>query len=120
LVSAIRQLRGVNRRELAALYRQAALVLLPSEAEGFGLPVIEALACGAAVVASDLPVLHEVGGQGAVYCPVANMNGWVETVNRLLAHPEAAPDRATRIAQAQRFSWEKHAGTILNAYQGLL
>ena len=120
LLSAIRQLRGVSRRELAALYRRAVLVLLPSEAEGFGLPVIEALACGAVVVASDLPVLREVGGDGAVYCPVADVNRWVETVNRLLAHPNAAPDRVTRIAQAQRFSWEKHSETILNAYLGFL
>ena len=120
LVSSIRQLRSVNRRELAVLYRRAVLVLLTSEAEGFGLPVVEALACRAVVVASDLPVLREVGGDGVVYCPVAGVNCWVETVNRLLAHPDAAPDRATRIAQSRRFSWEKHAETILNAYQGLL
>ena len=50
---------------LAALYRRAALVVLPSEREGFGLPVVEALACGTPIVASDLPVLREVGGDGS-------------------------------------------------------
>jgi len=119
LVPAIQQLRGLDRSALANLYRRAALVLLPSDAEGFGLPVIEALACGAVVLAGDLPVLREIGGEGVVYCPVADVNRWVETASRLLADPHAAPDRATRIAQARRFSWEKHAGTILDAYQRL-
>jgi glycosyltransferase involved in cell wall biosynthesis len=119
LVPAVRQLRGLDRRTLAALYRQAALVLLPSEAEGFGLPVIEALACGAIVVASDIPVLREVGGDGTVYCPAAQVDCWADTVNRLLTNPSLAPDRATRIAHARRYSWEKQATIILEAYQRL-
>jgi glycosyltransferase involved in cell wall biosynthesis len=119
LVPAVRQLRGLDRRTLAALYRQAALVLLPSEAEGFGLPVIEALACGAIVVASDIPVLREVGGDGAVYCPAARVECWADAVNRLLANPSMAPARAIRIAQARRYSWEKQATIILEAYQRL-
>jgi glycosyltransferase involved in cell wall biosynthesis len=119
LTPAIRQFRGLDRRTLAALYRQAALVLLPSEAEGFGLPLIEALACGAIVVASDIPTLREVGGDGAAYCPVANVDCWVKTVNRFLTYPDSAPDRNTRIAQARRFSWEKHATVIFEAYQRL-
>ena len=58
----IRVLPFVDRPVLAALYRRASLVLLPSEREGFGLPLVEAMACGISVVASDLPVLREVGG----------------------------------------------------------
>jgi glycosyltransferase involved in cell wall biosynthesis len=116
---AIQQLRGVNRKTLAQLYRRAALVLLPSEGEGFGLPMVEALACGAAVVASDIPVLREVGGEAAVYCPVSNNGAWVDTVNTLLTSPDLAPDRDVRIARARRFSWENHAATILEAYQRL-
>ena len=63
--SAVAQVRGLTRGQLAALYRRAAAVLVPSEAEGFGLPVVEALACGAAVVASDIPALREVAGDAA-------------------------------------------------------
>ena len=55
----------VDRATLAAVYRRAALALLPSEREGFGLPLVEALACGTPVVASDIPVLREVGGDAA-------------------------------------------------------
>jgi glycosyltransferase involved in cell wall biosynthesis len=112
-------MRGLDRRQLAALYRSAALVLLPSEAEGFGLPVVEALACGAAVVASDLPVLREVGGEAAVYCPVGDVAAWAETVGRLLADPGAAPHRAVRLTWASRFSWANHARIIVEAYRRL-
>jgi glycosyltransferase involved in cell wall biosynthesis len=111
---------GLARGDVAALYRAAALVLLPSEAEGFGLPVIEALACGAAVVASDLPVLREVGGPAAAYCPVGDVAAWADTVCRLLADPGLAPSRAVRLQQAQRYTWAGHARTIAAAYRRLL
>jgi glycosyltransferase involved in cell wall biosynthesis len=116
LTASIQQYIGVDRATIARLYRQAALVLMPSEAEGFGLPVIEALACGSRVVASDLAVLREVGGRAAVYCPVADVAGWSQTVCRLLADPALAPQRSLRIAQAQRFSWAAHAEIIVKTY----
>jgi glycosyltransferase involved in cell wall biosynthesis len=113
-------LHGLERREIAALYRAAAVVLLPSESEGFGLPVIEALACGSIVVASDLPVLREVGGEAAVYCPVGDVAAWAATVGRLLTDPRAAPARSVRLAQASRYSWAEHARIIVEAYRRLL
>jgi glycosyltransferase involved in cell wall biosynthesis len=113
---AVVQLSGLERRALAALYRRAALVLLPSEAEGFGLPLLEALACGAAVAATDLPVLREVGGDAAVYCPLADVPAWAHTVRTLLDDPDRAPPRAVRLARAARYSWESHARAIADAY----
>ena len=117
---ALIQARGLSRDNLAALYRAAAVVVQPSEAEGFGLPLAEALACGAAVVASDLPVLREVGGPAAVYCPVADIDGWAAAVSESIARPESAPPRATRLAQARRYSWTTHADVLLSAYRRLL
>lgn len=117
---AVAQVRGLRREEVAALYRRAALVLLPSEAEGFGLPLAEALACGAVAVASDIPVLREVGGDAAAYCPVGHVPAWAATIDRLLAAPGSAPRRADRLARARRFTWEEHASTIAQAYQRLL
>jgi glycosyltransferase involved in cell wall biosynthesis len=114
------QLRGLSRESIAALYRRAALALLPSEAEGFGLPLAEALACGAVAVASDLPVLREVGGDAAVYCSVGDVPAWAGAIDRLLADPGSAPCRADRLARASRFTWEEHARTIAEAYQRLL
>jgi glycosyltransferase involved in cell wall biosynthesis len=116
---AVVQRRGLSRRALANLYRQAALVLQPSEAEGFGLPVIEALACGSIVAASDLPVFRELAEDAAVYCPIGDVAAWVETVDRLLADPSAAPDCGVRLGRAERYSWAAHTRTILEAYQRL-
>jgi glycosyltransferase involved in cell wall biosynthesis len=120
VAAAVHQVRGLGREELAALYRRAALVLQPSEAEGFGLPVAEALACGAAVVASDLPVLREVGGAAAVYRPAGDVPAWADTVLHLLDRPDAAPPRTARLGQAGRYSWPAHARTIADAYLRLL
>lgn len=113
------QVPRVPHDQIPALHRHAALVLQPSDAEGFGLPVVEALACGAIVVASDLPVLREVGGGAAVYCPVGDVAEWSRTAVRLVDDPGGAPERAARLVQAARFSWANHARTILAAYRRL-
>jgi glycosyltransferase involved in cell wall biosynthesis len=105
-----------ERATLAGLYRRASAVLVPSDAEGFGLPVIEALACGAPVVASDLPVLREVGEDACTYCPVADVEGWADTVDALLTGRRPAPTPEARIACASRFTWSAHARTVLDAY----
>jgi glycosyltransferase involved in cell wall biosynthesis len=115
----------LERRVLSSVYRRADLVLQPSSAEGFGLPVLEALACGTPVVASDLPVLREVGGEAVTYCPSGNEQRWVEAVVRLLAEKRADPERwrARRLAglaRAARFSWSRHAETMTGVYRKLL
>jgi glycosyltransferase involved in cell wall biosynthesis len=114
--TSVTQLRGLTREHLAELYRRAAAVLITSEAEGFGLPVIEAMACGAAVIASDIPTLREAGGAGANYCTVADVQGWAETVTRVLNEPASAPPKEARIAHASRFTWAEHASIIGGAY----
>ncbi len=107
---------GLTRNQLAKLYRRAAAVLVPSEREGFGLPVIEALACDAPVIASDISTLREAGGAGALYCPVADVPAWTDAVTRVLLDPGSAPPRAVRLAQAARFTWSEHARIIAGAY----
>ena len=104
----------VDERTLAALYRRAALVLLPSEREGFGLPLLEAMACGTPVVASDLPVLREVGGSAVEYCPVGEIDAWVGAVSALRRRAPARRARwlARRMAgrvRARGFSWSRFA-----------
>lgn len=112
---------AVDDETLAALYRRAALVLLPSAREGFGLPVVEALACGTPVVASHLPVLREVGGHAAEYCAVGDVAAWTRTVRALLDERGQAPDRwAARRAQgtfrAGRFTWDRFADRLAALY----
>jgi glycosyltransferase involved in cell wall biosynthesis len=120
LAGAITHVSGLTRTELADVYRRAAVVLIPSEAEGFGLPVIEALACGAAVVASDIPALREAGGPASEYAPVGDVAEWSNVVAKLLKDPSAAPPRADRLAWAGRFTWAAHADIIARAYHRLL
>jgi glycosyltransferase involved in cell wall biosynthesis len=120
LAGAIMQIGGLARAELAEVYRRAGAVLVPSEAEGFGLPVIEALACGAPVVASDIPALREAGGPAAAYAPVGDVGAWADTVAKALTDPAAAPPRTGRLEWAARFSWTAHAETIARAYHRLV
>jgi glycosyltransferase involved in cell wall biosynthesis len=118
--NAVRTMSDLSRSELADLYRGAALVLVPSEAEGFGLPVVEALACGAPVLASDLPVLREVGGDAVVYCPVGDVRAWADAAAAMLARPDAVPPARVRAERASRYTWEAHAAAIAAAYEELL
>jgi glycosyltransferase involved in cell wall biosynthesis len=113
------QIRNVPVERIVDAYRNAAIVLIPSELEGFGLPVIEALACGAPVVASDIPTLREVGGQAAVYRAVGDVDGWTEAVLGVLSGSLSVPDQQARLAQAALYSWDRHASAILGAYEKL-
>jgi len=116
LGQSILHLQGLERTTIAELYRRASAVLLTSDTEGFGLPVIEALACGAIVAVSDIPVLREVGGPAAVYCSPGDISAWAKTVEELLANPNSAPSLEIRQVQAQKYSWSAHARIIAEAY----
>ncbi|MEH1847912.1 MAG: glycosyltransferase family 1 protein [Nostoc sp.] len=118
--NSITHLQNLQRTTIAALYRRASAVLLTSEAEGFGLPVIEALACGVIAVVSDIPVLREVGQEAAIYCPTTDVSAWVKTVEQLLLNPTSAPDINLRLNQANKYSWSAHAQIIAQSYLKLI
>lgn len=108
----------IDREILAALYRRAAVVVQPSDREGFGLPLLEALACGAPVVASDLPVLRETGGGAAVLCPPGDAGAFARAVLELLEHPDHSR-RAEGVRHASQFTWTKHAAAVESVYREL-
>jgi glycosyltransferase involved in cell wall biosynthesis len=115
--NSIIHLQDLQRSTIAALYQRASAVLLTSEAEGFGLPVIEALACGGIVIASDIPVLREVGGEVVMYCPITDISAWVQTIEQVLANPKnRTPTINSRLTQAQKYSWSNHAQIIGKSY----
>jgi glycosyltransferase involved in cell wall biosynthesis len=100
----------VGTGELVALYRGATVVALPSWYEGFGLPVVEAMALGAPVLLSDIPVFHEVAGHAALYAPPDDPAAWAAALARLFADPTLRADLAARGRQrAERFTWERAA-----------
>jgi glycosyltransferase involved in cell wall biosynthesis len=98
---------------------------MPSEREGFGLPVLEALACGTPVVASDIEALREVGGFAAAYCGVGAIADWEGAVSRLLEERQRNPAqwtlrRETGIRRAAAFSWSKYAANVASIYTAML
>lgn len=120
IADGVHQISGISREAIASFYRRAACVLQTSDSEGFGLPVIEALACGSIVVASDIPALREAAGAVALYCPAGNVGIWSETVLRVLQDLSTAPSRAKRLAHVTRYSWREHTHSILETYRQLL
>jgi glycosyltransferase involved in cell wall biosynthesis len=120
VVGSIVHLPFLDRPQLAALYRRAAVVVLPSDREGFGLPVVEAMACGTPVIASDIPALREVGGGASLYCPTGDVDRWVEAleqVEREQADGEAGERRRTAcLAAAARFNWKLYAAQMSELY----
>lgn len=117
-------LERIDEPTLAALYRRAAVVLLPSDREGFGLPLVEALACGTPVLASDIAVLRETGGDAADYCAPGDVAAWCRGLIALLEerrdHLERwAARRARGAAQARRFTWQRFASQLAQIYAEL-
>jgi glycosyltransferase involved in cell wall biosynthesis len=114
----------VTAEVLAAIYRRAALLLATSDAEGFGLPVAESMACGTPVVATDLPVLREVGGEAAEYCPIGQIDAWAFTAARLLRERQTdlrrwRARRDAGLRQAAKYTWSANAHSMMRLYSEL-
>jgi len=104
----------VSDDDLPALYAGATLFVYPSLYEGFGLPVAEAMACGAPVVSSNASSLPEVAGDAALYFDPRNVDAMADALRRALTDDALrAGLRAKGFAQAQGFSWEKAAKELL-------
>jgi glycosyltransferase involved in cell wall biosynthesis len=110
----VRHLGRVNDDDLAFLYRNALCLAFPSRSEGFGLPVLEAMALGCPVVSSDAASLPEVCGEAALYAPTNNASAWLEAISRIATKPghrqllvEAGRTRS------QAFSWQAGAENYL-------
>lgn len=100
----------VDPDDLPALYAGAACLAHPAWYEGFGLPVLEAMACGTPVVCSDTSSLPEVGGDAVLYAPPGDRAAWTAALRRVLDDPALAADLSARGRErAAAFTWGRAA-----------
>jgi glycosyltransferase involved in cell wall biosynthesis len=108
-------------QDLAALYRQARLFVFPSIYEGFGLPVLEAMACGTPVLVSNVSSLPELVENDDYACSPHSVEQWSQKITALAgsdtAHQKA---RTWGLQRARKFSWEKCTREIMNVYLSIL
>jgi glycosyltransferase involved in cell wall biosynthesis len=104
-------------QDLAGLFRHAQVFVMPSLYEGFGLPVLEAMSCGCAVVTSNTASLKEVAGDGALTFDPRDVAGMAAAVAKLLRDTEELQRaRASALRRAADFSWERSAQETISLY----
>ena len=109
----VRWLGYVPESDLAALYTGADLFVFAPTLEGFGLPLVEAMACGTPVIAADVSALREVGGDAAQYVTPGDDAAFARAIAQVLRDPRGAePFRAQGLRRAQQFSWTRTAEAL--------
>lgn len=104
--------------ELVRLYSNAAAFLFPSLYEGFGLPVVEAMSCGAPVITSRDPAVGEVAGEAGLRLDAHDVRQWTEALELALLNPAwRAGQRDKSLARAREFSWATTARRTREVYQ---
>jgi glycosyltransferase involved in cell wall biosynthesis len=117
----IRYLGYVAQCDMPALYSGAAAFVFPSLYEGFGLPVLEAMACGAPVLTSNVSATAEVAGDAALLVDPLSEPGIAEGVRRLLQDEDLRAElRGRGLARASTFSWHRAAGETRAVYERVL
>ena len=103
----------VTESDLAALYTGADLFVFAPTLEGFGLPLLEAMACGTPVLAADVDALREVGGDAAEYIAAGDDAAFARAIARRLADPRGAERwRVDGLRRARQFSWDRTAEAL--------
>ena len=109
----------IARERLYELYRRATIFVYPSTFEGFGMPVLEALAAGLPVACSDIPPLHEVAGEAALYFHPEHDDEMLAALDRLLSDSALAARFSTAgPARARLFTWPQAAKATLGCLEG--
>ena len=116
----IRVVSGASDETLAELYRGALALLVPSRNEGFGLPALEAMACGCPVVAARSGALPEICGEAAILLDPDRPDAWREALLALLREPHLRTERIEAgLERARAFTWERCARELSAVYFAL-
>jgi glycosyltransferase involved in cell wall biosynthesis len=106
---------------MPGLYAQAKLLVMPSLYEGFGFPILESMAAGTPVVASNTSSLPEVAGDAAILVSPTDENALAEAIESILASPKTAAElRRKGFAQVQKFNWKRTAAETVNVYRSVV
>jgi len=117
----VRILEDVAEHELLEYYRHAAVFTYPSWYEGFGLPVLEAMACGAPVVCSSTSSIPEVGGNAALYADPRDPASFATQIAKLLADEELRSQMIARgLERARQLSWRQTALETMQVYRSVV
>lgn len=109
-----------SKKDLAAFYSAAEVFVLPSLYEGFGLPLLEAMACGTPVVTTNNSSIPEVVGDAAVCVDAEDIDALAGAIRRIIEEPSLRESMsALGMEQAARFSWERCARTTMDVYRSL-
>ena len=118
LGGAVRLVGPMREEDLPALYSGALLFTFPSEYEGFGLPVLEAMACGVPVVAARVSSLPEVAGDAALFVDPRDLDALAQRMDELLGNEGLRKHLAEKgLERAREFSWERCAAETLRVYE---
>jgi glycosyltransferase involved in cell wall biosynthesis len=110
----------VNEAALVDAYRSAAVFAYPSQYEGFGLPVLEAMACATPVVASRAASIPDVAGDAAVLVPPTDQKAWFDALRSVLETPALRASLAERgVQRAAEFTWARSAEATMRVYRSL-
>jgi alpha-1,3-rhamnosyl/mannosyltransferase len=103
---------------LKALYQGAVALVYPSRYEGFGLPLIEAMACGTPVIASNAASMPEVVGDAGVLLDPTDETAWTRAITRFLTDPDERRRLSqASLARAAAFSWDRTARATFDVYR---
>jgi glycosyltransferase involved in cell wall biosynthesis len=117
----VRFIGHVPHEDLPAMFNLADVFVYPSLYEGFGIPVLEALACGTPVVTSNLSSIPEITGDCALLVPPADQGALTAALRRLLNEPELHQELSRcGPARAGQFTWERTARRTLAVYEQVL
>src|ERR1043166_2861453 len=119
LASRVQVLTNIDDEHLRRLYSRAAAFVYPSLYEGFGIPLLEAMACGFPVISSDIPSSREVAEDCAAYFDPTSAEDLRAVLDKVVTEGADPNRRVAEIARAESFSWNETARQTLEVYRSL-